>query len=64
MITVHGRPVARIEPVDDVLVTAQEEKRAQRDEAWKALIDRVSSQPIKQSEPWTREELYEDEVEP
>lgn len=53
IITSHGRPVARIVPLDD--------ERAQREAAREALFARLKSQPIRQVEPWTRDELYEEE---
>jgi len=52
-VTSHGRPVARITPVDG-------ESRA-RETAKQALLKRLRSQPIIKVEPWTRDELYEDE---
>jgi prevent-host-death family protein len=53
VVTSHGRPVAKIVPVDDV--------ETQREEARKRLFERVRSQPFRKIEPWTRDELYEDE---
>ncbi|MBV8493325.1 MAG: type II toxin-antitoxin system Phd/YefM family antitoxin [Alphaproteobacteria bacterium] len=54
IVTAHGRPVAKIVPVPG--------SEAVRDKAWEALLARLRSQPIIDIGPWTREELYEDEV--
>lgn len=54
IVTSHGRPVARIVPIDD--------DRAQRDAAWEALFARLENQPIRKIGPWTRDELYDDDV--
>ena len=54
IVTSHGRPVAKIVPVED--------ERAQRDAAWEALFERVRNQPFRNIGPWTRDELYDDEV--
>ena len=53
VVTAHGRPVARIVPVqegDTVKKTARE-----------LLLARLRSQPAIDIGPWTREELYEDD---
>ena len=49
IVTSHGRPVARIAPVD--------EKRSE--EAKQRLLRRLRSQPIHNIGRWTRDELYE-----
>jgi prevent-host-death family protein len=51
VVTSHGRPVARIEPVD-----AQSRKR---DTAKAALLKRLRKQPVIDIGPWTRDELYD-----
>lgn len=53
VITSHGKPVAKIVPVD-----AGSEPRAR---AREALLDRLSAQPAQRVGRWTRDELYEDE---
>lgn len=50
-VTSHGRPVARIVPVD-----AEEPTSEARDR----LMARLRSQPITVIGPWTRDELYDD----
>ncbi len=50
-VTSHGRPVARLVPVN-------EEQDAQI-RARKALLKRLSQQPALNAGKWTREELYE-----
>jgi prevent-host-death family protein len=52
VVTSHGRPVARIVPVDE---TDDARQRAR----WK-LMDRLRSQPvIDRPRNWTRDDLYE-----
>ncbi len=51
VVTSHGRPVARIVPVD-----AEREARL---EARRRLLIRLRSQPAIDIGPWTRDELYE-----
>lgn len=51
VVTSHGRPVARIEPVDS--------NSKKREAAKAALLKRLRSQPVIDIGPWTREELYE-----
>ncbi len=53
VVTSHGRPVARLIPVDRYAVTTS----ATRD----ALLSRLRQQPIVHIGHWTRDELYEDE---
>ena len=55
VITSHGQPVARLAP------TAEDELA--REEARRQLFERLRSQPPRTVEPWTRDELYEDEEE-
>ena len=50
VVTSHGRPVARIEPVT--------EKRDGRAKA--ALLAHLRAQPIQDIGRWTRDELYDD----
>ncbi len=50
VVTSHGRPVARIEPVE-----AQRRRKAKA-----ALLARIAKQPVQNIGPWTREELYDD----
>ncbi len=52
VVTSHGKPVARLVPVDEgdhVSVRARD-----------LLLDRLQSQPVTDIGPWSREELYED----
>jgi len=51
-ITSHGRPVARIIPV--------EEEQSARAAARIALIDWLRSRPVVDIGHWTRDELYDD----
>lgn len=51
VVTSHGRPVARIAPVDS--------NTTQREAAKAALLKRLRRQPIVNIGPWTRDELYE-----
>ena len=50
VVTSHGQPVARIEPV----------KQVDRDKAREALLARLRSQPAQNLGSWTRDELYDD----
>ncbi len=52
VVTSHGKPVARISPVEDkeiVEVSARE-----------SLLARLRRQPVTQAGRWTRDELYQD----
>jgi prevent-host-death family protein len=51
VVTSHGRPVAKLVPVD--------QDKDLREAARKKLIERWSRQPAIDIGPWTREELYE-----
>lgn len=53
IVTTHGRPVAKIVPIDqhDGVVAS----------ARSALFKRLRAQPVVNVGRWTREELYEDE---
>jgi prevent-host-death family protein len=53
VVTSHGRPVARIAPVE------QKEGRIADSRGWKALMKRLRNQTIIDVGRWTREELYE-----
>jgi prevent-host-death family protein len=56
-VTSHGRPVARIVPLEP---SNDAEAAERRRVAWRALMDRLKSQPaIEQPRNWTRDELYE-----
>lgn len=55
VVTSHGRPVARIVPI--------EEADDARQRAWQVLMDRLRSQPAMNTpRNWTRDELYEDDA--
>ncbi len=49
VITVHGRPVAKIVPIEE----------PDRSVAWDALMTRLRSQTAIDIGPWRREELYD-----
>lgn len=51
-VTSRGRPVARVTPVD----------RVDRQRALDRLFAFLETQPYRQGKPWTREELYENQV--
>jgi antitoxin (DNA-binding transcriptional repressor) of toxin-antitoxin stability system len=53
VVTSHGKPVAKISPIDE-----DEKARAA---AWETLIARLRREPAVEARPWTRDELYEDE---
>jgi len=52
IVTSHGKPVAKIVPVE-----ASEQVA---DRAWQALLNRLSKQRAVNAGRWTREELYDD----
>jgi prevent-host-death family protein len=51
VVTSHGRPVAKIVPIE-IDTARREAKKA-------ALLERLRSQPVTDIGPWTRDELYE-----
>lgn len=53
VVTSHGRPVARIVPVD--------QRESVVSGARAALLSRLERQPAVNAGRWTRDELYEDE---
>ncbi|HEY1659088.1 MAG TPA: type II toxin-antitoxin system prevent-host-death family antitoxin [Candidatus Sulfotelmatobacter sp.] len=53
VVTSHGRPVARIAPVD------RKPGKVGDSPAWRALMRRVKNQPAIDIGPWTRDELYD-----
>ncbi len=53
VVTSHGKPVARIEPV----LTKNGRSAAERAKA--SLLARLRRQPVIDIGPWTREELYD-----
>ncbi|MFZ1009389.1 MAG: type II toxin-antitoxin system prevent-host-death family antitoxin, partial [Candidatus Sulfotelmatobacter sp.] len=53
VVTSHGKPVARIEPV----LTKKSRSAAER--AKSSLLARLRRQPVIDIGPWTREELYD-----
>lgn len=53
VVTSHGRPVARIEPV----LTKNSRSAAERAKA--SLLARLRRQPVIDIGPWTRDELYD-----
>ena len=53
VVTSHGKPVARLIPAgkhDDVATSARS-----------TLLSRLEKQPVIHGEPWTRDDLYEDD---
>lgn len=52
IVTSHGRPVARLEPIG--------KPRAERAAAYKALLEHLANVKPVNAGPWTRNELYED----
>ena len=55
LVTAHGRPVARLVPAEE----GEAAERALRRAAFRALMERVKSQPALNVGRWTRDELYE-----
>ena len=53
VVTSHGKPVAKISPID--------ENENMKAKAWETLLDRLRRQPAVKASRWTRDELYEDE---
>ena len=53
VVTSHGRPVARLAPVE------LGQGRIGESPSWKALMRRLRNQPVKNIGRWKREELYE-----
>jgi prevent-host-death family protein len=51
IVTSHGKPVARLAPVQQQDATA--------DKAWQVLLARLESEPAMNAGSWSREELYE-----
>jgi prevent-host-death family protein len=49
VVTSHGRPVARIQPVEE----------RSRAKAKARLLARLERQPVQDIGPWTRDELYD-----
>jgi len=55
VVTAHGRPIARLVPVDD---EADGELQL-REAAKRALLERLEGQPVIDIGRWTRDELYD-----
>lgn len=53
VVTSHGRPVARLIPVDQRAVAPLE--------ARDMLLSRLAQKPLARADRWTRDELYEDD---
>jgi prevent-host-death family protein len=53
VVTSHGKPVAKLVPVDD------EGKSAAREAAKKRLLKHLRAMPVVKIGRWTRDELYE-----
>lgn len=54
IVTAHGKPVAKIVPVDEA---AEDKKKVA---ARKAYYASLRGRPLFKVEPWTRDELYDD----
>jgi prevent-host-death family protein len=54
VVTSHGAPVATLAPADGELRT--------RARARAALLARLKTQPALDAGPWTRDELYDDDI--
>ena len=52
VVTSHGRPVAKLVPVDEGAIA--------REQARERLMERLRSQPVRNIGRWTRDELYDD----
>lgn len=52
VVTSHGRPVAKLVPVDEEAIA--------REQARERLFARLRSQPVRNIGRWTRDELYDD----
>jgi prevent-host-death family protein len=52
VVTSHGRPVAKLVPVDQEAIA--------REQARERLFERLRNQPVLDIGPWTRDELYDD----
>lgn len=52
VVTSHGRPVARVSPVEAVTSDLRAERRA--------FFDELRKRPAGRAGAWTRDELYED----
>ena len=50
VVTSHGKPVAKLSPVEEHGVSARE-----------ALLARLRGQSVSKAGPWKRDELYEDQ---
>ncbi len=55
IVTSHGRPVARICPVNQ----DEQQIQVQQNAALDRLLDRLKQQPAVNAGKWTRDELYE-----
>jgi prevent-host-death family protein len=53
VVTSHGKPIARVIPVDRHKVVAAS--------AHSMLLSRLEKQPVVEAGRWTRDELYEDD---
>jgi prevent-host-death family protein len=53
IVTSHGKPVAKIVPIDG----SDEARIGARAE----LLQRLRKQPLTKARPWTRDDLYEDD---
>ena len=53
VVTSHGKPIARLVPADPHPEQATGARRA--------LLSRLENQPLVPAQPWTRDELYDDE---
>ncbi|MGA0597127.1 type II toxin-antitoxin system Phd/YefM family antitoxin [Enterovirga sp. CN4-39] len=56
VITSHGEPVAKLEPLADA-----EADKVRREEAWRDLLDHLRTRPALNLGKFNRDELYDDD---
>ena len=55
VVTSHGRPIARLSPINDAEAADDRFRQAAKRE----LLRRLESRPVIDIGPWTRDELYD-----
>lgn len=64
LVGADGAPLATLAPLSEAdreQFAAMVREEARREAAKRAILERVRKQPFTLIEPWTREELYEDD---
>ena len=61
IVTSHGRPVAKLAPVDPADAVPSAEEQARRKKAWKEITARLRSQPALNLGRFNRDELYDED---